>query len=307
MLLCWNDITAWKTTTLAYCPIINVSNTCTTTTSVSNKISPSIITRATNSRRGKERMKVDAAKVWVETAEEGFVDEDENLMMGETCLVAVKAFASNVEDNNEKKRLLCAGALVQRPFSNVRDAWMADSFLDEPNIQIKGAIQILDHLFYHHLRTTNAQSLHESLSTFVVQSGRIDSEYHCSSYMAAVTRGLKPLKEVYYGSNDDHDNDDHDDDDDDTTHTKPDRSDHRGQSFHFKHLNYEDEDSDALVFDDDVDGIVEKYSLEMNGLDSDQQSKKDCEIVSTSTCTVVSIVNLLQKMNQTFLTESVLE
>ena len=72
--------------------------------------------------------------IWIEEAEEGFVDEDENLMMGEQCLFAIKAFAGSllgreevkeeqnmflneneVDNNSQDKRLLCAGALVQRP------------------------------------------------------------------------------------------------------------------------------------------------------------------------------------------------
>lgn len=90
-----------------------------------------------------------AIKIWLEEAEEGFVDDDENLMMGEICLRAVKAFASDPDDESESgsnKRFLCAGALVQRPDSDICDAWMADSFLDEANVQLQGAVRLLLYL-----------------------------------------------------------------------------------------------------------------------------------------------------------------
>jgi hypothetical protein len=96
-----------------------------------------------------------AVKVWVELAEDGFVDEDENLMTGETCLRAVKAYAASTSSTQEhdttnhnettaSKRFLCAGALVQRPHSQMCDAWMADCLLDETNLQLQGALLILD-------------------------------------------------------------------------------------------------------------------------------------------------------------------
>ena len=271
----------------------------------------------------RKQTKVDAVKVWVEIAEDGFVDEDENLMMGEICLVAVKAFASNnninnapkndfnnkeglqeisdgddfiqeeedVQENPEgEKRLLCAGALVQRPSSNIRDAWMADSFLDEPNVQIKGATLILDHLFHHHLQTTNAKSLQEILSSFLIQSGRIDSEYHCSSFMAAITRGFKPLKELYNDCGTDDDalnniNDDHNE-------TPP----LHGKPYHFDYLNYDDEDSDALVFDE-IEGLHAYASF---------QGQENIAFDDSAINTAASIFHLLQKLNQT-VTESILE
>eukprot|EP00551_Chaetoceros_affinis_P009439 CAMPEP_0203667652 /NCGR_PEP_ID=MMETSP0090-20130426/4449_1 /ASSEMBLY_ACC=CAM_ASM_001088 /TAXON_ID=426623 /ORGANISM="Chaetoceros affinis, Strain CCMP159" /LENGTH=386 /DNA_ID=CAMNT_0050531877 /DNA_START=63 /DNA_END=1223 /DNA_ORIENTATION=- len=227
--------------------------------------------------------------VWIEEAEEGFVDEDENLMMGEQCLFATKAFAGSllgreevkedqniflhenkVDNNNQDKRLLCAGALVQRssyPFPPslstndsesisgsiidnywdqddnhgdstcrvlttlpVCDAWMADGYMDETNLQYQGALLILDELLYHHLNnfwrnmidlsvnvittigdvsdttTRNIEmnvSLEEILSTFVVQCGGIESEYHFASYRAVKARGFKQLKDFPHFQEDD--------------------------------------------------------------------------------------------------------
>jgi hypothetical protein len=147
----------------------------------------------------------DAVQVWVELAEDGFVDEDENLMAGETCLRAVKAYASSIhESETQKRRFLCAGALVQRPNSRICDAWMADCLMDETNVQLQGALLILDDLFEFHLRNnreSNQQQQYDlrnnRISSFVVQSGSsLDSEYHCASYMAATLRGFRPLKEL---------------------------------------------------------------------------------------------------------------
>ncbi len=172
---------------------------------------------------------IPAVRVWIEEAEEGFVDEDENLMMGEVCLRAVKAFASHDDhedhpraqgdDKEEEILFLGAGALVQRPGSKIYDAWMADCLLDETNLQFEGAVRILDDLFGHHLNTSNAQDVNEIISTFVVQSGVMESEYHSASYMAAISRGFKPLKE--YHSRDD---------------------------FCWNYLELEEEDGDALIF-----------------------------------------------------------
>jgi len=108
--------------------------------------------------------------VWVEDAESGFVDADDNLEDGEICLRAVKAFASpppspstsvttlkfndySDEEEQQDKRFLCAGALVRRPLttmvdeesnagsqqsslsstssSRICDVWIADSILDD--------------------------------------------------------------------------------------------------------------------------------------------------------------------------------
>ena len=311
----------WKNATIE-----TIANTCTyafhpsTTTITIQRLTPPTTTPINTHTILRKETKVDAVKVWVEIAEDGFVDEDENLMMGEICLVAVKAFASNnninvskkdfnkeswqgtsndddfkqkgedEENPEEEKRLLCAGALVQRPSSNIRDAWMADSFLDEPNVQIKGATLILDHLFHHHLQTTNAKNLQEILSSFLIQSGRIDSEYHCSSYMAAITRGFKPLKELYYdcGTSDDALNR-MDEDHDETPLVN-------GKPFHFDYLNYDDEDSDALVFDE-IEGIQTYASI---------QGQENGEGDVSTTNSASAIFHLLQKLNQT-VTESVLE
>ncbi len=172
---------------------------------------------------------ISAVRVWIEEAEEGFVDEDENLMMGEVCLRAVKAFATHDHEDqlqaqgeeNEEKIFLGAGALVQRPPpSKICDAWMADCLLDEKNLQFEGAVRILDDLFGHHLKTSNAQHHHEILSTFLVQSGAMESEFHCASYMAAISRGFKPLKDI---QSEDH--------------------------VVWDYLDSEDEDIDALIFD----------------------------------------------------------
>lgn len=56
--------------------------------------------------------------IWVEEAEDGFVDEEENLMTGEVCVKAVKAFATDPDDETDH-RFLCAGALIKRPDSDV--------------------------------------------------------------------------------------------------------------------------------------------------------------------------------------------
>lgn len=207
----------------------------------------------------KSSSSLSAVHVWVEEAEDGFVDEDENLMLGEVCLRAVKAFAGNlhgeVNEKNESvdgtvvttarttqdKRLLCAGALVQRPLSPtwtgsaissnadvdfnvdvlpVCDVWMADGYMDETNLQFQGALLVLDDLLYHHLEKniindrhqdypiitdSNKEivssssivnhSMEEILSTFIVQCGGEESEYHFASHRAAKARGFKSLKE----------------------------------------------------------------------------------------------------------------
>ena len=168
-------------------------------------------------------------KVWLEQAEEGFVDEDENLMMGEICLRAVKAFASNADDADGVKRLLCAGALVQRPSSNVCDAWLADAFMDETNLQFKGATLVIDDLFHYHLKRSNAVDIEGISSTFVVQSGLAESAYHCASYMAARQRGFKPLKEYTVEWHD-------------LSHTD-------SIPQYLRNLDMEEEDPDAMLFD----------------------------------------------------------
>jgi hypothetical protein len=152
----------------------------------------------------------------VEQAEEGFVDDEENLEEGEICLKSWKAFAAR-EDDSEEKVFLCAGALIQRPrregredeFSSICDAWMADSTLEEcgPNLQLKGAVQILDELFLFHLgrelgvaELTDEDLLEASavqaLRNFVLHCGESESEYTCASYMASQLRGFISLKEA---------------------------------------------------------------------------------------------------------------
>jgi hypothetical protein len=185
-----------------------------------------------------------SSKVWIEDAEEGFVDDDENLMTGEVCLKSIKAFAQDITTDNcyqddDAKRFLGAAALVQRPTSSnfMYDCWIADAFMDETNVQFKGAIMLLDHLFLFHLQRMmkdHKQSfpfynIHDVVSSFIVQCGHPDSEYHCASYMAALYRGFKPLKDMVYFD------------------------DRKGQHVHnytyLEHLDLYHENLDALVFD----------------------------------------------------------
>lgn len=180
-----------------------------------------------NSIRLRSRLSV---RVWIEPAEEGFVDDDENLMFGEVCIRAVKAFASDPDDENNK-RLLCAGALVQRPSSNICDCWMGDATLSETNIQSQGAMLVLDDLFHFHLERSNANSLEKMISTFIVQSGA-ENDYQCASDVAALNRGFKPLRDLTY--------------------------DRKHAYAHLEHLDLEHEDLDALVFD--IATGAERYS-----------------------------------------------
>lgn len=146
--------------------------------------------------------------VWVEDSEDDFVDEDENLEDGEVCLKSLKAFSSKpvaaTEDDNDdgdyfaEPRFLCAGALVQRrPESQVCDAWTADSILMEggPNLQLQGAVKVLDELLLFQLQRHSDNTI-LALQNFVVKCGSLDSEYTCASYMAAIARGFRPLKEL---------------------------------------------------------------------------------------------------------------
>eukprot|EP00977_Amphora_coffeiformis_P030199 scaffold45428_cov176-Amphora_coffeaeformis.AAC.3 len=141
-------------------------------------------------------------EVWVQEAETGFVDEEENLEEGEVCHRSVKAFASSVK-TSILPRFLGAGALVQRPGGSlVCDAWTADAMLDEggPNLQLQGACQILDDLLLFHFQQQQERNEDDSilgLQTFVVKcGGGLESEYSCASYMAAMSRGFHPLKEM---------------------------------------------------------------------------------------------------------------
>ena len=208
-------------------------------------------------------------KVWIEEAEEGFVDEDENLEPGEVCLRSVKSFASGVptdslssqeqirvdfeitEQKQQDRRFLSAGALVQRYNCDseseidskemmtkntnvICDAWMADSLLKEggPNLQLQGALLVLDDLFLNHLQRErenyltklenevdagdnsvgddDSWALH-ALRNFVVNCGEdYDEELYddpdhrpwrssshvAASEMAAAIRGFVPLREM---------------------------------------------------------------------------------------------------------------
>jgi hypothetical protein len=178
-----------------------------------------------------------ATKIWIEPAEDGFVDEDENLMYGEVCLRSMKAFASDPDDKGNK-RFLGAAALIQRESSDICDCWMADSLLEETNLQLQGAMMLLDDLFYYHLQRSNANSVEGMISSFLVQSGRADSEYHCASYMAALNRGFQPLSDLSY----------------DTNHIYA----------HLENIDLENEDLDALVFD--ISRGVERYSLNQSSI-----------------------------------------
>ncbi len=188
-------------------------------------------------------------RVWVEEAEEGFVDEEENLEPGEVCLRSVKSFASAAPNNSdgkiridfdiddvENQRFLSAGALVRRPSyenddaNGICDAWIADSLLNEggPNLQLMGALLVLDDLFLDHLQRElenhRAKNQMENenpskdqddddswairaLQDFVVHCGDDDGDdsedglwrstsHVAASEMAASLRGFVPLGEL---------------------------------------------------------------------------------------------------------------
>jgi len=204
-----------------------------------------------------------AVKIWVEEAEDGFVDEEENLEEGEVCIRAVKAFASTASHDQEYegKRFLCAGALVQRPAASndkrslqLYDVWMADSILEEggPNLQIQGAVQILDDLFLHHLQRhannnnnnhniSSADMVVSALRSFVVQCDA-DSDFTCASYQAMLDRGFRPLPKILEGEDDNttaiyrvEDYVDNDDDESDMASSGHLRDYPPGNLFHYKH------------------------------------------------------------------------
>lgn len=129
-------------------------------------------------------------KVWVEDAEDDFVDEEENLEEEEVCLKSLKAFCSS---DNDDPLFLCAGALVQRPESKVCDAWTADSLLASPNLQLQGATKILDQLFLFHLRQHEDDSLC-GLRYFVLRCAE-EQETAFASHKASQLRGFRPLQE----------------------------------------------------------------------------------------------------------------
>ena len=87
------------------------------------------------SQTSTSRIAVSHPRVWIEEAEDGFVDEEENLEPGEICLRTIKSYASgssnravesessapsirvafDVCEEQEHRRFLSAGALVRRP------------------------------------------------------------------------------------------------------------------------------------------------------------------------------------------------
>lgn len=151
-----------------------------------------------NSGKGEANLSALVPLVWVEDAEHDFVDEDENLEDGEICIKSMKAFASPTGTFASSPRFLGAGALVQRPSEyQICDVWMADSILDEggPNLQFQGALKLLDQLLLFDLeRFANDPIL--GLQSFVVQWGSLESPFTCASYMAAKSRGFRPLREL---------------------------------------------------------------------------------------------------------------
>ena len=142
--------------------------------------------------------------IFVVEAEEGFVDDVENLEEGESLRRAVKAFAER-KDGTGEVDFLCAGALVQRPYDSSgfvkHDMWVADSDEKEglsPNLQAKGAAKIIDDLFLAHLQLEEA-SLRLSPSKayhLTVQTG-LHSPSLFASHHAALSRGFQPCCEVW--------------------------------------------------------------------------------------------------------------
>ena len=142
-------------------------------------------------------------RVYIEEAENGFVDHEENLEEGEMCVKAVKAFAT---DEDDEKLFLCAGALVRRPPSpittdatnmTIYDAWMADAIMTGkggPNLQVQGAMCVLDDLYRLFLSTCAGDQ--DNNAVFVVQCGRATSEYTCASYNSALLRGFRPIEDM---------------------------------------------------------------------------------------------------------------
>lgn len=182
--------------------------------------------------------------IWVEEAEDGFVDEEENLETGEICVKAVKAFATDPDETDH--RFLCAGALIKRPDSDVYDAWMADSLLDEPNTQFKGALLALDYLFAHYLehQDSSETTVEEISARFFVQCGSINSEYHCASNMAARERGFRPIKDFINVV-------------DEVSGTSNSSCSHRV----LEYIDTDEEDIDSMIFD--VDKGISKYSSDL--------------------------------------------
>lgn len=142
--------------------------------------------------------------MYIEEAEDGFVDHEENLEEGEMCVKVLKAFAT---DKDDEKLFLCAGALVLRAPSpiatdatnmTIYDAWMADAIMGGkggPNLQVQGAMCVLDDLYRLFLSTCADDRDHNN-AVFVVQCGRATSEYTCASYSAALSRGFRPIEDM---------------------------------------------------------------------------------------------------------------
>lgn len=140
-------------------------------------------------------------QIWIQEAEDDFVEADENLEEGEVCLCSYKAFASSTNTNKameiREPRFLAAGALVQRPTTTsnnsfICDAWIADSILEEggPNLQIQGACQLIDQLLCDHLMRNENSIM--ALQSLVVQ---VDDDSSSASYQASLSRGFQALKD----------------------------------------------------------------------------------------------------------------
>ena len=136
---------------------------------------------------------------------------------------------------------------------------------------------VLDDLFAFHLKRSNACEMDDLVSNFLVQCGRLESEYHCASYMSAQIRGFRPLKDLWMLM----------DDEIDSIGINS-NSDGKYEYSYVNRFSDEVEDPDAMLFDAQQHGL-EKF--------------KYGELSSHNT---QSIINIMQrvKMNQT---ESVLE
>lgn len=143
-------------------------------------------------------------RIFVVEAEEGFVDDVENLEDGEVLCRAVKAFAER-EDGTGENDFLCAGALVQRPYHSSgfveHDMWVADSDEKEglsPNLQAKGAAKIIDDLFLAHLLLEEASlRLFPSKAYHLTVQTGLHSPSLFASHHAALSRGFQPCCEVW--------------------------------------------------------------------------------------------------------------
>jgi hypothetical protein len=84
---------------------------------------------------------------------------------------------------------------------------MADAIMEDgdggPNLQMQGAVCVLDELFRHFLAlqtANNAVDQGPNTNTdrsFVVQCGQETSEYTCASYRAALSRGFRPIDDLH--------------------------------------------------------------------------------------------------------------